>query len=76
MRLKPQHIQPVIMAGIMAFMMTGFVTWLNLGLPDGFVLLWMRAFIIAWPLAATAAYIAIPIAQKLTLRILAALDAR
>lgn len=76
MRLKPQHIQPVIMAGIMAFMMTGFITWLNLGLPEGFLLLWARAFVIAWPLAATAAYIAIPIAQKLTLKILAALDRR
>jgi hypothetical protein len=74
MRLKPQHIQPVIMAGIMAFLMTGFITWLNLGLPDGFLWMWARAFIIAWPLAALAAYIAIPIAQRLTKKILAALE--
>lgn len=73
MKLKPQHIQPVIMAGIMAFMMTGFITWLNLGLPPDFLALWARAFIIAWPLAAAAAYIAIPVAQKATRSILAAL---
>jgi len=73
MKLKPQHIQPVIMAGIMAFLMTGFITWLNLGLPSNFIALWARAFIIAWPLAAMAAYIAIPIAQKATRKILTAL---
>jgi hypothetical protein len=73
MRLKPQHIQPVIMAGIMAFLMTGIVTWLNLGLVPNFVTLWARAFVVAWPFAALAAFIAIPIAQRLTKRIIAAL---
>ncbi len=72
MKLKAQYIQPVLMAGIMAFLMTGFVTWLNLGMPANFIYLWARAFIIAWPLAAMAAYIAIPIAQKLTKKIIAA----
>ncbi|MDO9600113.1 MAG: DUF2798 domain-containing protein [Azoarcus sp.] len=73
MKLKPQYIQPVIMAGIMAFLMTGFITWLNLGIPANFLFLWARAFIIAWPLAALAAYIAIPVAQRLTKKIIAAL---
>lgn len=74
MRLKPQHIQPVIMAGIMAFLMTAIITWLNLGFPPDFLKRWITAFVVAWPLAAIAAFIAIPIAQKLTKRILAALE--
>ncbi|MBR0567563.1 DUF2798 domain-containing protein [Azoarcus sp. L1K30] len=73
MRLKPQHLQPVIMAGIMAFLMTGVITWLNLGLPSDFIVRWLHAFIVAWPLASAAAYLAIPVAQKTTKRILAAL---
>ena len=70
MNIKPKHIQPVFMAGIMAFLMTGFVTWLNLGLPADFVPRWMHAFVIAWPLATCAAFVAIPISAKLTGKIL------
>ncbi len=73
MRLKPQHIQPVIMAGIMAFLMTALITWINLGFPSDYIVLWAKAFVIAWPAAAVAAYIAIPIAQRLTRRILVGL---
>jgi hypothetical protein len=74
MRLKPQHVQPVIMAGIMAFLMTAVITWINLGLPSNFLALWMRAFVVAWPLATLAAFVAIPLAQRLTRRIIAALS--
>ncbi len=73
MRLQAKHIQPVVMAAIMAFLMTAFVTWLNLGMRPDFFWLWMRAFAIAWPLASLAAYIAAPIAPKVTQRILRAL---
>lgn len=74
MRLKPQHIQPIIMSGIMAFLMTAIITWLNLGLPSNFIALWARAFLVAWPFAAVAAFIAIPLAQRLTKKIITALS--
>ena len=74
MKLRPNHIQPVIMAGIMAFVMTGFVTWLNLGFREDFLFLWAKAYITAWPLASVAAFIAGPIAPKLTRRILVAVN--
>ncbi|MGE5469877.1 MAG: DUF2798 domain-containing protein [Bacteroidota bacterium] len=73
MKLKPKHIQPIIMAGIMAGMMTGFVTWLNLGFPNNFFSLWGKAFVIAWPLASGAAFLAIPVSVKLTSKIISAL---
>lgn len=75
MRLKPIHIQPIIMAGIMAGLMTGFVTWLNLGFVPDFLSRWGHAFIVAWPLAACAAFMAIPISVKLTRKMLNALGA-
>ena len=71
MRLKPQHIQPVIMAGIMAFLMTAVITWLNLGFPPDFLSRWFHALVVAWPLASLAAYLAIPVAQRTTLKIIA-----
>lgn len=75
MKLKPKHIQPVLMAGIMAFLMTAFVTWMNLGFPQDYVSRWGHAFVVAWPLAVIAAYIAIPISAKATGKILRALGA-
>lgn len=73
MKLKPKHIQPVLMAGIMAFLMTAFVTWMNLGLPSDYISRWLHAFFLAWPLAVVAAYIAIPISARVTGKILRAL---
>jgi hypothetical protein len=75
MNLKPKHIQPVLMAGIMAFLMTAFVTWMNLGFPQDYVSRWLHAFIVAWPLAVVAAYIAIPISARATGKVLRALGA-
>ncbi len=74
MKLQPKYVQPAIMAGIMAFIMTGFVTWLNLGLQPNFLFLWAKAFVMAWPLASVAAFIAAPLAPKLTQRLLKAVN--
>lgn len=76
MQGKAKIIQAVIMAGIMAFLMTAVITFTNLGLPGDFLWRWMVAFVVAWPLAAIAALIAIPIAQRLTRRIVVALEGR
>lgn len=70
MRLRAEHIQPLVMAGIMALLMTGFITWLNLGLPEGFLLLWLRAFLIAWPMASIAAILAIPLSSRISRKLL------
>jgi Protein of unknown function (DUF2798) len=63
---KARFIFPVLMAGIMAFLMTALVTWLNLGLPPDFVRHWLAAFAVAWPCAAATAFIAIPVARRAT----------
>lgn len=76
MQLKPMHIQPVIMSAIMAGLMTGFVTWLNLGIQPDFPARWGHAFIIAWPIATATSFAAIPISVKLTGKIFAALGAK
>lgn len=70
MQLQPKHVQPVVMAGIMAFIMTAFITWLNLGWRPDFLKLWARAFVIAWPVASMAAFVASPIAPRTTQAIL------
>ncbi len=61
---KARFIFPILMSGVMAFLMTALVTFLNLGFPPDFVARWLRAFAIAWPCAAVAAFIAIPLARR------------
>ena len=61
-----RFIFPVLMSGMMAFMMTALVTWLNLGFPGDFMARWLRAFAIAWPCAAASAFMAIPLARRAT----------
>ncbi len=71
---KAKYIFPVLMAGVMAFLMTALVTFLNLGIPRDFLTRWMVAFVIAWPCATLAAFIAIPLARKATARIVRMID--
>jgi hypothetical protein len=73
---KAAVIQPILMAGVMAFLMTALITYLNLGFPPDFVARWLHAFVIAWPAAATAAYIAIPIARRVTGHIVGFLESK
>lgn len=67
MKLSPKYVGPVVMAAMMAFIMTGFVTWLNLGWTPDFFGNWARAFVFAWPIASMAAFLALPIAPKITM---------
>lgn len=73
---KAKIIFPTIMAGVMAFLMTGVVTFLNVGVPPDFLRRWATAFVIAWPLATISAMIAMPIARRLTQRIVVLLDGK
>ncbi|MGE0563151.1 MAG: DUF2798 domain-containing protein [Pseudolabrys sp.] len=68
---KARFIFPVLMSGQMVLMVTALVTFLNLGLAPDFLRQWMKAFVISWPVAASAAFVAIPVARWATGRIVA-----
>lgn len=63
---RAKIIFPVLMSGVMAFLMTALVTALNLGFPSDYISRWLHAFVIAWPFACLAAFIAIPVARRAT----------
>ncbi|MFN3481517.1 DUF2798 domain-containing protein [Rhabdaerophilum calidifontis] len=73
---KAKYIFPALLSGVMAFLMTAVITFINLGMPPDFVARWLRAFLIAWPLAYCAALIAAPIARRGTALIVARLEGR
>ncbi len=61
-----RYIFPVTMAFFMALLMTAVITFVNLGLQRDFLLQWMKAFGIAWPLASCVAFVAVPLARNIT----------
>jgi hypothetical protein len=71
---KAKFIKPVIVAAIMAFFMTAIITFINLGLAPDFLRRWMIAYAVAWPFATLAAFVAVPVAERITAFIVRKLD--
>jgi hypothetical protein len=71
---KARLILAVLMSAVMVAMVTLLVTFLNLGLRSDFVLQWVKAYVIAWPIAAATAYLIMPAARRWTTRIVAMID--
>ncbi len=57
------------MTVVMVAMVTLIVTFLNLGFDPGFVWQWGKAFVVAWPIAATTGFIVMPKARGLAERL-------
>ncbi len=71
---KTRLVLVLTMSCVMVMMVTLLVTYLNLGLPSDFALQWVKAYLIAWPVAAVTGYLIMPSARRLTDRIVARLD--
>jgi Protein of unknown function (DUF2798) len=71
---RARLILAVLMSSVMVFMVTLLVTFLNLGLRADFLLQWLKAYFIAWPIAAGTAFVIMPAARRMTDRIIARFD--
>lgn len=69
MTAKARFILAAVMAAVMVFMVTLLVTWLNLGFRQDFLLQWVKAYFIAWPIAATTGFLVMPMARRVTDRL-------
>ena len=76
MDFKSRLILALLMSSVMVMMVTLLVTFLNLGFAANFLGQWAKAYLIAWPVAATTAYLIMPPARRLTERIVTRLDGR
>lgn len=63
----------VIMSSVMVAMVTLVVTFLNLGPSSDFPFQWLKAYVIAWPIAAATAFVIMPTARRMTDRLTAAM---
>ncbi len=66
MDAKARFILAAVMSSMMVFMVTLLVTYLNLGLRSDFMVQWVKAYFIAWPVAATTAFLVMPMAKRAT----------
>ena len=70
MSAMARFILAAVMSSMMVFMVTLIVTYLNLGMRHDFVLQWVKAYFIAWPIAATTGFLVMPMARRATDRIM------
>jgi hypothetical protein len=63
---KARLVQVLLMSSVMVAMVTLLVTYLNLGLRAGFVVQWVKAYFIAWPVAAVTGFTIMQPARRLT----------
>ena len=63
---KARLILIVLMTSVMVLMVTLIATLINLGLPSDFLVQWMKAYFIAWPVAAVTGYLVMPAARRAT----------
>ena len=71
---KSRFILAAIMSSMMVFMVTLLVTYLNLGLRPDFLKQWAKAYIIAWPVAATTGFLIMPAARRMTNALVARME--
>ena len=71
---KERFILGATMSSMMVFMVTLVATYLALGPRPDFLLLWAKAYIVAWPIAAGTAYLVMPFARRVTTRIVNRID--
>jgi len=71
---KARFIFPVIITAIIVFIVSGVVTFTNIGFSPDFVPRWLKAFMTGWPVAAVLAFFAIPHVRRATELIVRLID--
>jgi hypothetical protein len=66
MDAKTRFVLSTVMTSMMVFMVTLIVTYLNLGLRHDFLLQWVKAYFISWPIAAITGFVVMPMARRAT----------
>jgi hypothetical protein len=71
---KARFVFPVVITAIIVPVVSGALTFFDIGWRNDFVTRWLSAFAIGWPIAASTAYLAMSFARSLTQRIVAAIE--
>lgn len=61
---KARFVFPVLISGLIVFVVGAVVTFTNIGLRADFVVRWLKAFVTGWPVAALLAFFAGPYIRR------------
>ena len=64
MTIKFRLINSFIMSMVLSFLMTAWITYINLGFVENYLGLWMKAWVLAWPAAFLIAFASGPMVMK------------
>jgi hypothetical protein len=73
---KERLVFPVLATGIIVFVASAAVTFVNIGPRGDFVLRWLSAFIVGWPVAAVTGFIVLPFVRRVALRIVTLIEGK
>ena len=62
------------MTSVMVLMVTLIATYLNIGLRHDFLVQWIKAWLVGWPIAAVTGYFIMPAARRFTTRVVNLID--
>jgi uncharacterized protein DUF2798 len=62
------------MTGVVVLVVTLVLTYFHIGLRSDFVLQWMEAYFVGWPVAVATDYFIMPAARRVTTRIMNRID--
>ncbi len=71
---KARLILVTTMTALMVLMVTLVATLINIGFRHDFLLQWMKAYFVGWPIAAITGYFFMPTARRVTTRIVNQID--
>jgi hypothetical protein len=63
------QVQALLLSGLMSFIMSGAISFINLELVAGFVGIWLHAWVVAWAIAFPTILLVFPFARKLAMKI-------
>lgn len=66
-----RFIFPALITAVIVFIVSGVVTFTNIGFHPDFVPRWLKAFAVGWPVAIVVAFFAIPPVRRLTMAVVA-----
>lgn len=63
------QVQALLLSGFMSFIMSGAITFINLGLAEHFTKIWLHAWLVAYAIAFPTILLVFPFARKLAMKI-------
>ena len=73
---KAKFIFPVLATAIVVFCVSAVVTFTNIGFRGDFLLRWLSAFGIGWPVAVVIGLVAFPVVRRITNRLVALIEGK